>query len=95
MKPIHFPQANKTLTAPDGALGEGIQIEPLPVHTDGTQCLSCWELTWPERVQALLHGRVWLCAQTGGTQPPVWLAAARTVPIPKNQNRGTGVPRAV
>ena len=76
MTPIHFPQANKILAAP---LGRENDISPLPVHSDGKQCLSCWRLTWSERIRALLHGRVWLCTLTGPTQPPVWLDARRTV----------------
>ena len=85
MTPIHFPQSNKILTAPPGAK----DIDPLPVHTDGRQCLSCWSLTWRERLTVLLQGRVWLCTLTGPTQPPVWLAAGKTVPvlIPKTQSR--------
>lgn len=83
MQPVHFNQANKILTAPPDSDG----VLPLPVHTDGTQCLSCWSLTWRERVAVLWHGRVWLCTLTGPTQPPVWLAASKQVPIPKNQNR--------
>lgn len=83
MTPIHFPASNKILTAPAGAA----DVLPLPVHTDGRQCLSCWSLTWSERLQVLLHGRVWLCTLTGATQPPVWLDAAKAVPIPKNQDR--------
>lgn len=79
MKPVHFTEANKILTAPD--------CLPLPVHTDGRQCLSCWELNWRQRLSALVHGKVWLCTLTGQTQPPVWLDAARTIAIPKTQSR--------
>ncbi len=76
MTPIQFPQTNKVLTAPAGQESE---IEPLPVHTDGKQCISCWRLTWRERLRVLFHGRVWLCCLTGATQPPVWLDARETV----------------
>lgn len=85
MTPIAFAGANKLLTAPPDSSG----IAPLPVHTDGKQCLSCWSLTWRQRLQVLLHGRVWLCTLTGSTQPPVWLDASKSSPItiPTNQNR--------
>lgn len=83
MTPISFPAANKILTGPPGSQG----IEPLPVHTDGRQCLSCWSLTWKERLQVALHGRVWLCTLTGATQPPVWIDVSKSAPIPTNQNR--------
>ncbi len=43
----------------------------LPVFDDGDCCLSCWKLTFAERVRVLFSGRVWLCVK--GRQVPVWL----------------------
>lgn len=82
MKPVHFSAVNKMLDAPPGS-----GVNALPVHTDGAQCVSCWSLDWPERVSALFTGRVWLVAQSGGTQPPVALVTGANAPIPRNQNR--------
>ena len=52
---------------------------PLPVCTDGDVCISCWQMSWRERLAALLCGRIWLWVYTGGTQPPVALLAARDI----------------
>ena len=33
---------------------------PLPAYTDERETISCWRLTWPERLKALVFGRLWL-----------------------------------
>jgi hypothetical protein len=33
---------------------------PLPAYTDDTQTISCWSLTWGERLAVLFKGRLWL-----------------------------------
>jgi hypothetical protein len=74
MSPIEHRFANVTLNAPDGQEDE---VSPLPVYTDGKQCISCWRMNWRERLAALFFGRVWLSVLSGHTQPPVWLLATR------------------
>ena len=76
MTPTNHKFANRTLGAPRGQEGE---VLPLPVYTDGQQCISCWRLSWRERLSALVFGRVWLSVMSGVTQPPVWLSAERAV----------------
>ena len=71
MTPADFPQANRTLTKPEGMTDS--ECGPLPTYTDGATCISCWRLTWRERLAALFSGRVWLGVLSGQTQPPVWL----------------------
>lgn len=79
MKPIQFKYANWRLDAPAGEYSENVAgIDPLPVWTDGEQCVSCWRLSWRERLAALLFGRVWLSVLGGSTQPPVCIEASRT-----------------
>jgi len=73
MSPIVFPQSNCTFTPPDGLQGIG----PLPVWTDGRRCVSCWSLSWRERLRLLFHGRIWLSVLSGGSQPPVALTPER------------------
>ncbi len=77
MKPIEFPEANKTLVKPQGMTDE--ECGPLPVFNDGQQSISCWKMTWRERLAALFFGRVWLFVYFGETQPPVQLEAMETV----------------
>ena len=70
MTPIRFPEANKELTGNNRSLW---------VYTDGKQCISCWKLSWKQRLKALLFGKVWLSVLSGGTQPPVWLYCDKTI----------------
>ena len=74
MSPIEHRFANVTLNAPTGKEDE---VLPLPVYTDGEQCISCWQMSWRERLSALFFGRVWISVLSGRTQPPIWLLATR------------------
>jgi hypothetical protein len=76
MSPEQFPQANKILTP---ATTEGKDLEKLTVLTDGNQCLSCWRLSWRERLSALIFGRAWTCVFSGTTQPAMWIEVKRKV----------------
>lgn len=77
MKPIKFEQANKNLLKPENMIDE--ECSSLWVYNDGMQCVSCWRLTWKERLKALFFGRVWLAVLSGESQPPVWLFCDKTV----------------
>lgn len=82
MKPQTFSEANVILNPPKEKSEDNIgnTIEPLAAFTDGKQCLSCWRMTWRERVSALFFGRVWICLLTGRTQPPIWADVNRKFP---------------
>lgn len=77
MNPIKFKEANKNLLKPQSMTDE--ECESLWVYTDGTQCVSCWKMTWIQRIKALLYGKVWLSVLSGQTQPPVWVDCDKTV----------------
>lgn len=77
MVPVKFKEANRKLLKPDNMTDE--ECNSLWVYTDGKQCISCWKLSWKQRIKALLFGRVWLSVLYGGTQPPVWLDCDKTV----------------
>ena len=79
MKPIEFKYANWRLDPPEGKkYSENVTgIDPLPVWTDGEQCVSCWKMTARERLAALLFGRVWVAVLSGSTQPPIYIEASR------------------
>jgi hypothetical protein len=54
MNPIEFPEQN-CVYAKDQS-----EYLPLPVHkTPDGEVLSCWALTWRERIKILLTGRMW------------------------------------
>ena len=75
--PCKFPEANRNLTQPDNMTDE--ECGSLWVYTDGNQCVSCWQLTWRQRLRLLFSGKIWLGVLSGYTQPPVWLTCADTV----------------
>jgi hypothetical protein len=78
MKPYKFRQATKCLTKPSDMTDS--ECVELWVYQDTglASTLSCWKLTWRERLSAMLFGRVWLWVRSGGaTQPPVALQAKR------------------
>ena len=54
MKPIEFAEQN-CVYAKDQP-----EYLPLPVHkTEDGMVISCWALTWRERLRVLLTGRMW------------------------------------
>ncbi len=77
MKPIDFIEQNKVLQKPQGMTDD--QCQPLPIWTDGNQCVSCWRPTWREWLAILFYRRVWISVLSGGTQPPIWMQAKKTV----------------
>jgi len=57
MRPVHFPEAT-TVAAKDQP-----EYLPLPCYVDPGprgEVVSCWRLSWHERLQVLLTGHVWL-----------------------------------
>ena len=79
MKPTVFEHSNKTLQPSGKTYSDNVcSVEPLSIWTDGEQCVSCWRMTWRERLSALIFGRVWIAALSGQTQPPIYAEAARS-----------------
>jgi hypothetical protein len=78
MKPVQFRYSNRTLQPSGKEYSSNVTgVDPLPVWTDGEQCVSCWQMSLRERLSALLFGRVWLAVLSGRTQPPVCLQVTR------------------
>lgn len=91
MTPIKFPQANRTFAKdqPPYLPLPAHYREPLPArYADGSpegEVISCWKLTWRERLKMLLVGKLWLSQWTfhdrlQPQRPSVdspWLEAAR------------------
>lgn len=65
MTPVRFNFANRSLN-------------DLPVFTNGRECISCWQPSWPERFSVLLFGRVWVSA-IGRSLPAMNVEASRTL----------------
>ena len=62
MTPIEFPQ--QTIV---WAKNQPPYL-PLPAYTDDKQTISCWKLTWIERIKVLIYGLVWLRQMNFGEQ---------------------------
>lgn len=61
MRPIAFPEATVTFARNQP------EYLPLPVWfnpTERGEAVSCWRLTWRERVKVLFTGRLWLSVCT-------------------------------
>ena len=73
MKPVKFPEQNVTFAE------DQPEFIPLPAHRgkDGT-VVSCWALSWRDRLRILWTGRIWLGCLTFNAPPqPVWLVTER------------------
>jgi len=91
MKPSDFKYANKTLMSPMKCVyglnvdGSQTKITSLRVWTDNRMCVSLWRMSLMERLSALLFGKVWLAILSGGTCPPVYVAACREYLVEKKE----------
>lgn len=72
--PSDFPEANFTFTKPQSMEDCG----DLRVQRHGDGLLSCWRLSWRERLSALAFGTVWLNVLSD-RHPPVWIVVERDV----------------
>lgn len=77
MKAKDFKNANKTLLKPKNMTDD--ECSALRIWTDKEKCVSCWEMSWKERISALIYGKIWLYVLSGSTQPPVALLCERDV----------------
>lgn len=68
MKPIDFPEANRTFAKPANMTDE--ECAPLRVHDTGEALISCWRPGWRDRFRLLLGRPIWLWI-IGRAQPPV------------------------
>lgn len=54
MKPIEFPEQNVVFAK------DQPEYQPLPAHkTEDGEVISCWALTWRERLKLLCTGKIW------------------------------------
>lgn len=76
MKPVKFSYSNITFAKNQP------EYRPLPGWTDGNQVVSCWSLTWRERIHLLINGVLWIRQMTFG-QPLQPLRPQALSPFPK------------
>lgn len=79
-QPVWFAEANGTLRGgPAEQYQTHTDVGDLPVFVDGQRIISCWRLTWRERLSAALFGRTWLHVWSPRTHAPVAVEAKRTI----------------
>jgi len=54
MKPVEFPEQNRVWAK------DQPEYLPLPAYSDEEQTISCWRLSWWERVRIFFSGTLWL-----------------------------------
>ena len=80
MLPIHFPEANSTLTGQKDKNGKSLDnVLDLPTFRDGTCCVSCWGLTEFDESQLVKSGSVWVWLWNGPTQPAIQVSALNPI----------------
>lgn len=75
MKPIVFDEMNGVLTKPENMTDE--ECSSLPVYRDGTQCISCWELSDDDIEKLSKTRKLWVFVISGVTQPPIGFSAVK------------------
>lgn len=70
MKPIEFPEQNAIASSED----ENVQPLPCRISEDGTQVISCWELTEADFERLKRNPRIYVSQMTyGGAMLPLFL----------------------
>lgn len=60
------------------------ECAPLAIlELDGT-CISCWKMTWRERLKSVFTGVVWVGVLSGRTQPPIYATIDKPFKIQKS-----------
>lgn len=77
MKPIYFKESTNTLSKPKNMTDE--QCKPLPIYTDGKECISCWKPSFKEKLCLLFGAKIWLGVLCGHTQPPVRITIKKNI----------------
>lgn len=84
MKPIEFKEQNRTLGKPEGMTDE--ECSSLPVYANGSECISCWQLSDEELKKILETKCIWVGVLSGNTQPPIFLTVE--TPFVEIKNNG-------
>ena len=77
MKPIKFDEQNSSLLKPGNWASE--DCGQLPVCKTGLDIVSCWKMSWRERIAGLFFGKVWISIRAGRTHPPISVSCEKTI----------------
>lgn len=72
MKPVKFPEQNRTFVGPKGGA-----IAPLQVYQDRNAIISCWKLSWRDVLSAIFFRHIWLSV-AGSKLPPLQIRCMKT-----------------
>ena len=61
MKPIQFKEANSIFAENQP---EYIPLPAFKNNTEEAEVITCWKLTFLERLRILIFGKIWLCLLT-------------------------------
>jgi len=75
--PKEFPESNMLLKKPHSMTDE--ECGSLPVCRHGTKYVSCWYMSWKERLSALINGKIWLQVFSSVAQPPVSIEVTKNI----------------
>lgn len=85
MEPIKFPEANITFAENQP------EYKPLPAFKANTpygEVVTCWNLTFRERLRILFFGKLWLCLMTFNKPlTPVFIATKKSEILVKNDTQ--------
>ena len=73
-KPVKFDESNFVWKGwpADAATGREAVLDLHSFRDGKGETVSCWKMSWWERVQILFTGKVWL--GVAGHHPPVWVS---------------------
>jgi hypothetical protein len=78
VKPVDFPEANGTLYG--GDLWP-YPVMDIPVWRTPTEIVSCWQMSFADRLRSLIFGRVWFRCLTTTSHPPILLETSRPMDL--------------
>ncbi len=85
MKPIKFKDCNATFAKKQP---EYLPLPALKIDNDEGHVITCWKMTWRERIKVLFTGRVWLSLMSFNKPlTPSYMSVHRkdVYSIPENQ----------
>lgn len=74
LTPVDFAEANCDLQP----LFRAKNCEGMRVFSDGEACISCWKMSFRQRLNALIYGRIWLSIKSGHSMPGTWLSCEKS-----------------
>jgi hypothetical protein len=75
--PVDWIGANKVLNPPEDTTVE--QISKLAVYSNGTVCVSCWQLSEEALKEIINTGCIFVSVIAGPSQPPIFVGSHNEV----------------